>query len=1017
MRYFSFNVSKKKYTKLLIFLLLQLLIRTGSLYPQTEPPGYSGQEKFQMIIQKGHTYQINSVAISPDGRFIATVGSILKLWKPDGTLVRNIKWPSLVIESVSFSPSGRYIITGSQDKTIRVWSLSGELVKTIHAEEKIRSIAVSPQENHIAGLGDNGAVYIWDFNGNPISHFIHVDVEKIKENLSIEERMDFIFKKLLFSGSVVFSPDGKFLATSAKNNVVKIWSLDGKLIRTLIGHEDWVSDLAFSPNGKYLASASWDKTIILWTAGGVRLHTFARHTDGVNTVAFSPTGKIIASGGKDKTINFWSIDGRFISTFTKHNGSVNDLAISPDWNYIASGDSDRYLFIWSMTEGFLKPLPGYSGNIKSIDISPDGKYIVSGSVDKKIRLWSITGSLQKTLRGHEGSITTVAFSPDNKYVASGSWDKSVRIWSIDGALLQILRGHNAPVLTVSYHPDGNLLLSGDREGFINIWDINGQLIRSIRNSEGSIRDITVNLDGKSFACTASDKKIRLWTLDGDLINVLRNNFSKKVWTPSVAFGPEGIIAGGSADETIKIWNKSGKLINILQGHTRPITSLSFSPDEKYLASTSIDGSIKLWDYKKGKLLHTFHVHLGATLKVVFGLDGKYMVSCDDGNLINIWNVKDFNYVSLFSDGDEWIIYTQDGYFDASRYGGVNIRMTSGIDAYAVDQFAIRNNRPDIILERLDYGDRDLIHYYYRLYKRRLLKLGLKEKQLTDEYYVPTAEINEVKVKADRNIAEVSFSLKDSRYKIIKYNIYVNDVPLYGAGGKNIDGYDLDLVETIELTGGVNKIEVSCINEKGSESFRALRQVISKQNTKGDLYFIGFGVSDYQNKSLNLKYADDDVRDLAGVFRRMEGLYFNKVHIKTYLNKDVTVQNIISAKQILQNAKANDTLVAFVSGHGIYTNDIDAKYYYLTYDADIKKITETCADFELIENIFQGIKPRKKLLLMDTCESGEIENQTRQQYYSLAETKSLRTRTSKGIIVVQRSQNQSKPRKHLYAMIA
>jgi hypothetical protein len=146
--------------------------------------------------------------------------------------------------------------------------------------------------------------------------------------------------------------------------------------------------------------------------------------------------------------------------------------------------------------------------------------------------------------------------------------------------------------------------------------------------------------------------------------------------------------------------------------------------------------------------------------------------------------------------------------------------------------------------------------------KHLRKLGFTnaqgqpdESQLSADYHVPDAKIIETKQRA--KFMDIKFSLEDEKEKLIRYSIYVNDVPLYGAYGRKTGGKIQTLSLTIELTSGENKIEISCMNEKGAESFRALTFARYDKPVKTDLYFIGFGVSRYKDSSINLKYADKD----------------------------------------------------------------------------------------------------------------------------------------------------------------
>ena len=165
--------------------------------------------------------------------------------------------------------------------------------------------------------------------------------------------------------------------------------------------------------------------------------------------------------------------------------------------------------------------------------------------------------------------------------------------------------------------------------------------------------------------------------------------------------------------------------------------------------------------------------------------------------------------------------------------------------------------------------------------------------------------------------------------------------------------------------------MSCMNAAGAESYRSVVYARNDSWTEGDLYFIGFGVSEYENEALNLRYADKDAEDLKRLFETT-GRSYSRVIARTYTNEAVTRDNIMEVKELLQQVSVEDTVVLFISGHGVHDRDESATYYFLTYETDLKDLSGTAINFKQLEDLFQGIPPRKKLFLMDTCGSGEWE---------------------------------------------
>jgi uncharacterized caspase-like protein len=227
---------------------------------------------------------------------------------------------------------------------------------------------------------------------------------------------------------------------------------------------------------------------------------------------------------------------------------------------------------------------------------------------------------------------------------------------------------------------------------------------------------------------------------------------------------------------------------------------------------------------------------------------------------------------------------------------------------------------------------------------------------------------------------------------------VNNVPIFRGQGKSVTGLTARVSERIELGQGDNKIEVSAFNTQGVEALRTHWSTIYRpdskdaKNLKGDLYYIGFGVSRYKDPALNLQFANKDVLDLGAALQRYTGS-FRHVTAKTYTDDAVTRENVLKAGELLKNAGVDDTVVILVSGHGAYDLSKEATYYYGTYNIDVKNLAATAVSFDEIESLLRDIAPRRKLLLLDTCESGEMDESTRAELAAKIRAAGLAARTS------------------------
>jgi len=511
---------------------------------------------------------------------------------------------------------------------------------------------------------------------------------------------------------VVYSQDGKTLASAARDGTVRLWDIGtGKQLWCRDVSVPVVDCLAFSPDGKLLA---WDAHPGACEIVEARTGKFVCRLEGQGTrikaIAFSPDSRRLAIGNKDGAVDLWdATSGEAIRALGPHEGGCCTVAFSPNGKLLASGGGSRGVRLWDLSSGkslrvldWDHPSPKPSAEdwvVLSVAFSPDGKFLAAGSQqessDEVVHVWEASsGKKLGGFLGGMGRAKSVSFSPDGSVLAAAGVKRGVMLWIVPSG--KPLRKQADGADSVCFSPDGRTLATGGASE-VQFWDAEtGKELRPRLGHRGEVLGAMYVADGGVIATVSYDRTARLWDTKSrkELLSVREERVSRLSIIPcsSVWVSPDGRrLAYAKRDDAICLRDvPGGKEVREYRTGGTSIDSFAVSPDRKTLAvrTSGLWGgktTIHLYDFATGERTRSFEDPSDDSLmyftggRLAFSPDGAILASADCSSIVHLWEVatgKELRQLRGHESAVLGVAFSPTGRVLASGAGGLTVPMGS-----------------------------------------------------------------------------------------------------------------------------------------------------------------------------------------------------------------------------------------------------------------------------------------------------------------------------------------------------
>lgn len=1000
----------KEFHVLVVGFLLTVLGCGAGLSPFALAPS-PAQDRLRIVPQTRHASRDGSelrrcAVVAPNGQlYTAATDGMLRRWDAQtGVVLEATRVP--VSLACAFSRDGRYLVGATHDGRVTVISIARrEVVRSFEDKEVSTLVGVAQDAPVVAAITARGRLLAWNLETgrvlsetplpepehhsfssiavSPDGMYVAIAYEPGLAELARLEQPGMTEAPLLVetaSGlvdrglysfkewptSVVFTPDSQHLLVGPTLNAIRVPSYTCFGTQTcmdwLFDREDWKAKMPHATlHGPLLLSAAGDKLAV----GDQEIDVGRRDRNAdvqPRKLACAPfafdSGVTVCDRMAGLTTLFVHATDYITGPYDFHLagsrghtsagsgppadsviGTMKTAVFSPDGRWLYLADNSRQMWGWDLDTLSVGRAFTYQGGDQAFALSPDGRaLLVDGVVhvlEEKgtpiplsdthtsdmhlgygLSAWSPSGGWMATTQRSLAADSKILIFSDALPPADGQWH-SVR--SIEGEFD-----------AVAFRPHRDQLLAfQDRS--LSLFDVRTGVAVRQRKIEDKPRALVMSPDGTTFFTTfeqpspyfADDKEV----LTGRILQFRFDDLENE---------------------------------RTFAEHGAPVLALASDERGVVLASGGLDGVVRLWSVESGALIDEIATDGAAVTAIAFSPGSKLLAVGRNDGVTHLYRLADKKRITLIGH-QEWIAFDDEGHYDASMGGTALAAAVLGDRPQTLESMAAAMNRADLLMDTVGLGSPQVLAHLREAAMRRQSRLGLKSDSL---------KIMSSSFKVRGKVSTVKFGVSGGEPK--SFNVYVNGVPIQGRDGEAMPAGASSAEVEFELQRGDNRVEINVTDADGGVAVSDTETLHYAGEVDRNLYYVGFGVANYEDSSLDLGYVTKDVEALGEAFQSKSrwGGPFAHVYTLRLLDGDVSVAGLERVREFLGPSHADDVVVFFLAGHGAQIDSPNPQYRFFPSGVSLDDLAGTTIPLDSFETLFDATRSRHRVFFIDTCESGE-----------------------------------------------